>query len=84
MYCFRIAKGRQSAFHLWKFLMKQTRTATLDPLHKFMDTKLRINFTKDMHVIGHHLKFQHFTFQFFSNLMDDLFQAFIYTSQRAP
>ena len=75
-------QGRQSAFHLWKFLTKQTRTATLDPLHKFMDTKLRINFTKDMHVIRHYFKFQDVARQFFCNLIDDLFQAFVHTANK--
>jgi len=45
-----------------------------------MDTELRINFTKDMDVIRHYFKFQHFTTQLFCYLIDDLFQTFVYTA----
>ncbi len=33
-------------------------------------------------MIGHHFQFQHFTSQFFCDLMDDLIQVFIHTTNQ--
>jgi hypothetical protein len=72
-------QSRESAFQSGKLLAKQKRTQTLDPLHKFMNTQLRINFAKNMNVIGHDLKFDYFAFQFISDLLNDFLQPNIYT-----
>ena len=46
-----------------------------------MDTQLRIDFTKEVNVIGHYFKFQHFTAQLFRNLINNLFQTFVHATQ---
>ena len=43
-----------------------------------MNSELRINFTKHMNVIGHDFKFDDFTFQFISDLLNDFLQPSIY------
>jgi len=71
-------QDRYSAFQKRKLLAKQKRTAALDSLHKFMSSQLRINFTKDMYVIGYYFNFKYFTSQFIGNLMKDFFQPSIH------
>ena len=43
-----------------------------------MNSKLRINLTQNMNMIGHHFKFDDFTFQFISDLLNDFIQPNIY------
>ncbi len=71
-------QGRQSTFQARKFSAKQTRTQALDPLHKFMNAKLRVNLTKDMNMVWHYFQFQNFATQFLCNLIDDCFHSFIH------
>jgi hypothetical protein len=65
-------------FQSRELIAEQKRTETLYSLHKFMDSELRINFAKNMNVIGHDLKLNDFTFQFISDLLNDFFQPNIY------
>ena len=71
-------QSRESAFQNRELLAKQRRTKTFDPLHKFMDTELWINFTKHVDVIGHYFKFDDFTFQIISDLLNDFLQSNLY------
>ena len=71
-------QSRKSAFQSGELVAEQERAKTLDPLHKFMDTKLWIDFAKDVNVIGHDLKFDDLTFQFISDLLNDFLQPNIY------
>jgi hypothetical protein len=43
-----------------------------------MDTELWINFTKHVDVIGHYFKFDDFTFQIISDLLNDFLQSNLY------
>jgi hypothetical protein len=68
----------EPAFQSGELLAKQERTTTFDPLHEFMNPKLRNNFTKEMDVIGHDFKFNDLTFQFISHLLNDFLQPNLY------
>ena len=70
---------REPALQSRELLAKQERTTPLEALHKFMNSKLRNNFTQDMDMIGHDLKFKDLTFQFISNLLNDFLQPNIDT-----
>jgi hypothetical protein len=71
-------ESREPALQSRELLAKQERTTSLDALHKFMNSELWNDFTKDMDVIGHDLKFNDRTFQFVSDLLNDLLQPKIY------
>lgn len=59
-------------------MAKQTRTTAFDSFHEFVYTKLRVNFTKDVNMVGHHFQFQYLTSRFFCDLVDDCFQSSIH------
>jgi hypothetical protein len=72
-------EGREPALQSRELLAKQERTTTLEALHKFMNSKLRNNFTQEMDMIGQDLKFKDLTFQFISDLLNDFLQPNIDT-----
>jgi hypothetical protein len=72
-------EGREPALQSRELLAKQERTSTLEALHKFMNSKLRNNFTQEMDMIGQDLKFKDLTFQFISDLLNDFLQPNIDT-----
>src|SRR6185295_17981107 len=67
-------QSRKSAFQSGELVAEQERAKTLHPFYEFMHPQLRIDFTKELNVIGPDVKFYDFTFQFISDLLNDFLQ----------
>jgi hypothetical protein len=69
---------RQTALEIGELLTEQAGTASLDRLHEFVDTELRVYFTENMNVIRHNLKLKYFAAELSRDLLNNFLQAVLH------